>query len=131
MNSRLCVVDTSAWVEWLIASPVGKALGKVFPAQAQCVVPTIVQLELAKWLTREKDEETADLVQAYTQKCQVVALDTRIALLAAQMHTAHQLATADAIVYATAIQQGAQLLTCDTPFKGLAGVILFTKRQRG
>jgi hypothetical protein len=31
------------------------------------------------------------------------------------------------IVYATAQQQGAELLTCDAHFKGLPGVMLFSK----
>jgi hypothetical protein len=37
------------------------------------------------------------------------------------------LATADAIVYATALQQGIDLLTCDGHFEGLHGVTLFSK----
>ena len=51
------VVDTSAWVEWLIGSALGKRLAAEFPAQDACVVPTIVQLELSKWLLRETDED--------------------------------------------------------------------------
>ncbi len=47
--SQLCVVDTSAWIEWLIGSAVGRKLGKQFPDKPQCIVPTIVQLELSKW----------------------------------------------------------------------------------
>ncbi len=42
----------------------------------------------------------------------------------------HRLATADAVVYATARQRGAELLTCDAHFKGLAGVTLFAKSGR-
>lgn len=38
-----------------------------------------------------------------------------------------KLATADAIVYATARNQGAELLTCDAHFKGLPDVALFAK----
>ena len=34
---------------------------------------------------------------------------------------------AGAIVYATAVQQGAELLTCDAHFEGLPGVILVPK----
>jgi len=121
------VVDTSVWIEWLVASPLGKQLGKQIPGMDQCIIPTIVQLELSKWLMREVGEEAADQVIAYTSKCQVVALDTAIALLAADMHREHKLATADAIVYATALQAGAQLLTCDSHFDGLEDVVLFAK----
>src|SRR5450759_3374646 len=111
------VVDTSVWIEWLIGGPLHKALMKEFPEKAQCVVPTIVQLELAKWLVREVGEEQADQAIAFTQKCVVAPLDTRIALHAA----------ADAGVYATAIEYGADLLTCDAHFEKLPGVVLVRK----
>ena len=127
MAAPLRVVDTSAWIEWLTGSALGKKLGKQFPDKSQCIVPTIVQLELAKWLMREAGEEQADQMIAYTQKCIVVSLDTHLALLAADLHRAHRLATTDAIVYATARQQGAELLTCDAHFDGLPDVALFAK----
>ena len=127
MAMSVSVIDTSAWIEWLIGSEVGNKLGKEFPDKLQCIVPTIVQLELSKWLVRELGEEKADQVIAYTEKCVVVSLDTRIALMAADFHRLHKLATADAIVYATARQQGARLLTCDAHFQGLAGVVVFSK----
>jgi predicted nucleic acid-binding protein len=121
------VVDTSAWIEWLTASPLGRKLGRELPARAQWVVPTIVQLELSKWLMRELGEDEADRVIAFTQKCVVVPLDTTLALLAADLHRQHRLATADAIVYATAQQQNADLLTCDRHFVSLPGVVVFAK----
>jgi predicted nucleic acid-binding protein len=122
------VVDTSAWVEWLIGSALGKRMAVEFPTPQACVVPTIVQLELSKWLLREADEDRADSVIAHTQTCVVVPLDTPIALLAAELHRRHKLATADAIVYATAQAQGADLLTCDAHFEGLSGIAYFRKR---
>ncbi len=121
------VVDTSAWIEWLAGSALGRKLGKQFPGKAQCIVPTIVQLELSKWLVRETGENEADQVIAYTQQCVVVPLDTTIALLAADLHRMHKLATADAIVYATALHTGADLLTCDAHFEGLPDVAFFPK----
>ena len=123
------VVDTSAWIEWLTASALGQKIGKQFPDKAQCIVPTIVQLELSKWLVREAGEDEADQMIAYTQKCVVVPLDTTIALLAADLHREHKLATADAIVYATARHMSAGLLTCDAHFEGLPDVALFPKSE--
>jgi predicted nucleic acid-binding protein len=122
------VVDTSAWVEWLIGSALGKRMAAEFPTPQACVVPTIVQLELSKWLLREADEDRADNVIAHTQTCVVVPLDTHIALLAADLHQRYKLATADAIVYATAQAQSADLLTCDAHFEGLPGIAYFRKR---
>ena len=113
------VVDTSAWIEWFTGSALGLILAKEIPVRAECIVPTIVQLELSKWLLRETDEQKADQVVAYTLKCIVVPLDTAIALLAAELGRQHKLATADAIVYATAHADGADVLTCDAHFAKL------------
>jgi len=121
------VVDTSAWIEWFIGSALGRKLATELPRREECVVPTIVQLELAKWLQREVGDDSADEVIAYTQKCIVIGLDTPIALLAAELHRAHGLATADAIVYATAQARSADLLTCDAPMAKLPGVLYFQK----
>ena len=121
------VVDTSAWIEWLVDGPLRKRLAKEIPDRDACIVPTIVQLELSKWLVREIGEDAADQMIAHTQKCIVVPLDTRIALQAAELHRQYKLATADAIVYATARDNGAELLTCDAHFKSLPGVVLLTK----
>jgi predicted nucleic acid-binding protein len=123
------VVDTSAWIEWLTASSVRKKLEKELPDRAHWVVPTIVQLELSKWLVREVGEDKADHVMAYTQKCLVVPLDTRIAIVAADLHRQHKLATADAIIYATTLQQRADLLTCDERFASLPGAVFVRKES--
>lgn len=121
------VVDTSAWIEWLIGSPTGAAVATELPGRARWLVPTIVQLELAKWVTRESGEDKADQVIAFTETCVVADLDTAIALSAADLCARHKLATADAIVYATALAHGADLLTCDRHFEGLAHVRLVRK----
>jgi len=121
------LVDTSAWIEWLIASPAGKSVEIAMPERVDWLVPTIVQLELAKWLTREVGEDRADQVIAFTQMCFVVPLDTKIALAAAEICGKHKLATADAIVYATALEYEADLLTCDAHFSALPGVRFISK----
>ncbi|OHC73720.1 MAG: twitching motility protein PilT [Rhodospirillales bacterium RIFCSPLOWO2_12_FULL_58_28] len=121
------LVDTSAWIEWLTRSPADVALAAELPERGLWLVPTIVQLELAKWLTREVGENKADQVMAFTETCVVVDLDTVIALSAAELCARHKLATADAIVYATALVHGADLLTCDRHFEGLPGVRLIPK----
>ena len=123
----MVLVDTSAWIEWLIGSATGDRLAAHLPVQADWLVPTMVQLELAKWLTREVGEDKADQVIAFTQVCTVVPLDTEIALATAELCRAHKLATADAIILATARAHGAGLLTCDRHFEGLPGVTLIEK----
>jgi predicted nucleic acid-binding protein len=107
------VVDTSAWIERVSDSPTGKRVKPEWPPREQLLVPTLVQLEIAKWLRRETSEETMDQVLAYTERCVVAQLDTRTALRAAEICREHKLSTADAIIYATALEHGAELLTCE------------------
>ncbi|MDR3465722.1 MAG: type II toxin-antitoxin system VapC family toxin [Xanthobacteraceae bacterium] len=123
------VIDTSAWIEFLLDSATGRTLAHEMPSRDASIVPTIVQLELAKWLAREASEELEQAVLADTMKCTVVALDTAIALHAAELAHSHKLATADAIVYATALACDADLLTCDAHFQHLPGVIYIAKAQ--
>lgn len=121
------VVDTSAWIEWLMNTPIADAIANELPARDHWLAPTIVQLELAKWVQREASAERADDAIAFSQKCVVIPLDTGIALAAAALCREHKLATADAIVYAAARAHGAELLTCDAHFNGLPGVIYVAK----
>ena len=86
-------------------------------------MPTMVQLELAKWLAREAGEDKADQVLAFTQTCRVVPLDTRTALAAAELCARHKLATADSIIYATAIEHGCGIfLTNDAQLTRCVGI---------
>ena len=113
------VVDTSVWLEGLTGSALGKRRAKEIPEKPNCIVPTIVELELAKWLTREVGKmgkmgemgevgaDETDRVIAYTQKRVVIPLDTRLALLAVALHRSHKPAAAEAIIYALARPQRA------------------------
>jgi len=118
------LIDSSAWIEALIDSPTGSSVVKLLPSKEQWLVPTIVQLELAKWLTREVGAEKADQVIAFTQTCIVAELTTEVALAAAEL----KLPIADSIIYATARAYGAELITCDRHFNDLPGVTLIAKR---
>ncbi len=121
------VVDTSAWIEWLIDSPTGDEVGLELPSGADWIVPTIVQFELAKWMAREFEQDRADRVLVFSQTCEVASLVTRVALLASDIARDHKLSTADAIIYATAVDRGADLLTCDKHFAGLPSVVYIAK----
>ena len=121
------VVDTSAWIEWLRDSELGRKVDPEIPTQEAWIVPTIVQYELARWLARQVSEEAAGSVIAFSKECVVTPLDTALALRAAEVANEHALAMADAIIYATALDADADLLTCDAHFAELPGVVYFSK----
>jgi|SRR5579863_618674 len=122
------VVDTSAWIEWIVDSPMAETLAPELPPKDRWVVPTIVLFELTKWADRAEAPAKVGRLISFASGCVVVPLDEPTAIQAAQLARRHDLATADAIVYATAAATGADLLTCDAHFKGLAKVAYFEKR---
>ena len=118
------VIDSSVWVEILADGEAAEPLMELVPQdQTEIVLPAIVILEVAKWIGRESDDETRNRFFAFASQCVEAPLDMGLALRAADMHRDHKLATADAVVYATAITFDAELLTCDAHFKGLPRVI--------
>ena len=121
------VVDTSAWIEWLLKSPTGAVVAAALPDNADWLVPTIVQLELAKWVRRERGEDAANQAIAFSVTCAVAPLDTSVAVAAADISRQHKLPLADSIVYATALAHGADVLTCDAHFKALPHVAHIAK----
>lgn len=122
------LVDTCGWIEWLTDGELANAFAPFLMDTTQLVVPTLVQYELYKWCLRERDEATALSVIGVTENCQVQALDTRTALLAAELATQHKLAMADAVVYATALNRGGVLMTADAHFAGLPNVRYWAKK---
>ncbi|UMR31460.1 type II toxin-antitoxin system VapC family toxin [Massilia sp. MB5] len=121
------VVDTSVWIEWLADTRLGRLLGPELPSRQQCLVPTIVQLELAKWLHRTAGSHAVRQMMRYTRQCVVRPLDTPTALRAANLHRQYGLALADAVIYATALRHNATLLTCDAHFALLPAVLYRSK----
>jgi predicted nucleic acid-binding protein len=118
----MVVADTCVWVEWIIGTALGKRFAPLFADADNLIVPTLVQHEIYKWCLREMSEEQAESVVAGTRLGRVIPLTEPIALHAAQLAWTHHLATADAIVYATADLSNARLITIDRHFKGLSGV---------
>lgn len=121
------LVDTCGWIEWMIDSPLAESYSRYLTASDTLIVPTLVQHELYKWMCRETDQPTALSAIAATQTATVIPLDTTLALLAADTAREFKLAMADAIIYATARQHNAMLVTSDAHFADLPRVKYFPK----
>lgn len=122
------LVDSSLWIETFLGTSLGAAAKREIAPTKTCVVPTLVQHEIYKWLCRERSQAEAEGVIALTMTCNVVPLDSAIALRAADVAREHKLHTSDAIIYATALAADAELLTCDAHFQALPQVRYFRKQ---
>lgn len=124
------VIDSSVWVEVLADTAFAPQLMTEIPDdQSKIIVPTIVILEVSKWIMRTGDAEAENRFLAYASQCLEAPLDTRMAVKAAEIHRTHKLPTADAIVYATARTHEAELVTCDAHFDGLQNVIYIANKD--
>ncbi|MDO8625136.1 MAG: type II toxin-antitoxin system VapC family toxin [Candidatus Diapherotrites archaeon] len=116
------LIDSSGWIEYFSngtkASKFSEYIRKA--AKKNHFVSTIVLYEVYKKITREAGEQAANQAVAHIlDATQVIALDERIALHAAQTSIETGLAMGDAIIYATARLHNARIITSDQHFKEL------------
>ena len=117
------LIDSSAWIEWVAEGPLHGDVGPLFPEQHEWLVPTIVQYELSKWLLRSRiSSDRAQQLIAFSTQCVVMPLTTEVAIAASHYGRAHNLAVADAIIYASAQAHGADIVICEAHFDGLPNV---------
>lgn len=114
--------DTCVWIESLVDSPTGRRYRPLFDVPQDLLVPTLVHYELRRWALRELGEDAADRILAMTRASRTQPLDLDCALLAAELAGRHRLSSMDALIYASALRSGAELVTCDAHFEGLPGV---------
>ena len=117
------VMDSSGWIEFFTDGPLADQYARYFAMKHQLITPTIVLYEVYKKIKRERGEETALLFAGRLSATEVIQLTEPIALLAADLSLRHTLAMADAIVYATARDQDAELVTGDADLKNLPRVV--------
>lgn len=95
----------------------------------QLVVPTIIVLEVFRWVLHERGESDALQATAMMQQGIVVNLDAALALKAAKLGNILKLPIADSVIYAIAREFNALLWTQDAHFAGLPGVEYHPKYQ--
>lgn len=114
--------DSCVWIEVLADTPTGRRYLPLLSDPQELLVPTLVLYEVRRWALRELDLDAADRILAMQRQSRVVALDEVSAAHAGELAHAHTLAALDALLYASALQNKATLITCDAHFKGLPGV---------
>lgn len=116
------VVDSSGWLEFFDLGPNGAHFSRAILDVENLLVPTIVLLEVQRRLLREEDEERVLDAMVAMRQGAIVALDDRLATMAAELGVRHRLPLADSIVYAVGRALGATVWTQDSDFEGLDGV---------
>ena len=116
------VLDTCVWIEIVLGSPLGVQFNALLIDKQSVLVPSMVQFELRRWALREYDASRADFIVLALREAVIVQTGERIAFLAADLAKLYKLHALDALIYATALEHDAELVTCDAHFKDLPQV---------
>jgi predicted nucleic acid-binding protein len=116
------VVDSSGWIEYLAGGPNGEFFRAPIEDAETLVVPSLALFEVYRHLLRHMGRDQALTVVAAMRSGNVVELDDRLALDAAELSVAAKLPLADSVMLATARAAGAELWTQDSDFEGMEGV---------
>ncbi|HEV2856409.1 MAG TPA: type II toxin-antitoxin system VapC family toxin [Thermoanaerobaculia bacterium] len=124
------VIDSSGWLEFFADGPLAEQYASHLVDFSQILTPVIVLYEVYKRIKRERSEEDALVAAAQLRRTRIVPVTETAAMKAADLSLDHQLAMADAIVYATAILHDATVVTSDSDFESLPGVIYYPKASK-
>ncbi|MGA7792832.1 MAG: type II toxin-antitoxin system VapC family toxin [Candidatus Acidiferrales bacterium] len=124
-GSELFLVDSSGWIQFLGDGPLADRFAPYFEREERLIVPAIVLYEVYKKLLSVQCSTAPDRFLSAALRARVVPIDDRLALLAARISLDRRLAMADAMIYATALEAGALLVTSDAHFKGLPEAKVF------
>ncbi len=127
------VIDTYAWVEYLLGSKAGMKARK-YIEEGPGLTPSIVLAELRKWYLREieagrrTEREMSNYFTFVDSVTESVSLDGTLALKAGEIDflmkkRIKDWPLADSIIYATAKSRGAQVVSVDPHFSSLDDVI--------
>ncbi len=121
------LIDSSGWIEYFGDGPLADKYGRYIESANKegYQTPTIVLYEVYKKIKKESTEGKALEASAYiSANTEVIHLNERIALEAADISLIHGLPMADAIIASTANAFKAKIVTSDPHFKVLKNVEL-------
>lgn len=124
------VVDSSGWIEFFTGGPNSSHFAAAIQDTGDLVVPAISITEVYRWILRESSMSHALTAVAAMKQGNVVPLDGRLAVIAAEISHRYKLPLADGIIYATARDFIADLLTQDSDLEGLPGIIYIKHPNR-
>jgi predicted nucleic acid-binding protein len=121
----LISIDSYGWIERFGDGPKAHQYNRIIDGtkQDEIVTSVVTLYEVYRKVKQARGEETALEAVAVLSQTRVIPIDQTLSLEAADYSIEHALHMSDALLYATARQQGAELYTSDEDLKGLKGVI--------
>ncbi|HEC92188.1 MAG TPA: type II toxin-antitoxin system VapC family toxin [Candidatus Atribacteria bacterium] len=118
------LIDSWAWIEYFRGSKSGEKVKKYIEGKEKAIISAINIAEVYRWILNFYDEKIAEKkIEAMKERCFVIPVDEKIAVMAAKIKHEEKLGLGDAIIYATARKENAILLTGDSDFRNKKNVI--------
>ena len=125
------IVDASGWIEFFLAGPNGPKFKPVIEKTDELLVTSINIYEVHRVLSRKLPAELRDTCLNLMRRAPIIDFTDALAIAAAELSLKHQLAMADAAMYAMALAHQATLWTQDADYQGLLGVRYVSVSLRG
>lgn len=114
------LLDTSAWVEFLIGSERGKQVKEEL-GNGNCYSSIVTLAELSNWSIRER-QDTYKIVSTVENLSSIIGLDEEIAILSGKLNFERKKVNKkwgmlDYMILATATIYELDILTCDNDFR--------------
>jgi len=124
------LIDSWAWIEYFKGSEYGKDAKKYVEGDEKAIVSTINIAEVYRWILGFYDEKKAEEERkTMKERCFLIQVDEEIAVMSAKIKHKEKMGLGDAIIYATAKNENAVLLTGDPDFKGKEDVIFIGENR--
>ena len=121
------MVDASGWIEYLMDTPRADLFAPAIEDGPRLLVTSINLYEVHRVLSRKLPNHLRDTCLMLMRRVPIIDFTDARAIAAADLSSKHQLAMADAAMYAMALEHQATLWTQDADYQGLAGVLYFPK----
>jgi predicted nucleic acid-binding protein len=118
------LLDSSGWIELLGGTKRADLFEPALKAE-RLIVPAIVRYEVVRYVLANSGEVAREMAIRAMAKFQQVAVDAAVSDEASLLAAKHKMAMADALIYAVARAQEAELWTQDSHFENLPGVRFF------
>jgi len=120
------LLDSSGWIELLGGTKRADLFEPALKAE-RLIVPAIVRYEVGRYVLAHSGEVAREMAVRAMAKFEQVAVDAAVADAASLLAAKHKMAMADALIYAVARAQEAELWTQDSHFDNLPSVRFFKK----
>lgn len=120
----LFVIDSCGWIEYFTRGPLLEQFKKYILKNNKIITPSVIIFEVYKALKLKRNEEEAtEFVSVIVNRSTIINLTKETVINAADLSLEYKLSLADALIYATAKEYKAKLVTSDPHLKNLENVV--------